>query len=25
VVKQKTGMWTHVGFKGISGLLRTAR
>ena len=25
VVKQKTGMWTHVGFKGLPGLLRTAR
>ena len=25
VVKQKTGMWTHVGFRGIPGLLRTAR
>ena len=23
VVKQKTGMWTHVGFKGISRLWRT--
>ena len=25
VVKQKTGMWTHVGFKGISQLWRTMR
>ena len=25
MVKRKTGMWTHAGFKGISGLLRTAR
>jgi O-antigen/teichoic acid export membrane protein len=25
VVKQKTGMWTHVGFKGISKLWRIAR
>ena len=25
VVKRKTGMWTHVGFKGISQLWRTAR
>jgi len=25
VVKQKTGMWTHVGFKGLSGLLRMTR
>lgn len=25
VVKQKTGMWTHVGFKGISQLWRVAR
>ncbi len=25
VVKRKTGMWTHVGFKGLPGLLRTAR
>jgi hypothetical protein len=25
VVRQKTGMWTHVGFRGISQLWRTAR
>ncbi len=25
VVKQKTGMWTHVGFRGISRLWRIAR
>jgi hypothetical protein len=25
VVKQKTGMWTHIGFRGISQLWRTRR
>ena len=25
VVKQKTGMWTHVGFRGISQLWRITR
>jgi hypothetical protein len=25
VVKQKTGMWTHVGFRGISRLWRSTR